>query len=70
MKHLCMFICKFTANKYDTIRRDDEVEVASGGPYANHLHLTPESRQITTPSPHHSIFYRPDTLPDAKPTAS
>jgi len=26
------------------------------------------SRQITTSAPHHSIFYKPDALPDAKPT--
>jgi len=35
--------------------RDDggfEVAVTSAGPYANSLHT---SRQITTPSPHHSI---------------
>ena len=30
----------------------------------------PCSRQITTPSPHHSVFYRPDALPAAQPTAS
>ena len=30
----------------------------------------PHSRQITTPAPHHSIFYRPDALPAAQPTAS
>jgi len=23
----------------------------------------PHSRQITTPAPHHSVFYRPDALP-------
>jgi len=28
------------------------------------------SRQITTPAPHHSAFYRPDALPAAQPTAS
>jgi len=27
-------------------------------------------RQITTPTPHHSIFNRPDALPDAQPTVS
>ena len=27
-------------------------------------------RQITTPAPHHSVFYRPDALPAAEPTAS
>ena len=30
----------------------------------------PRSRQITTPSPHHSVFYRPDALPATQPTAS
>ena len=30
----------------------------------------PCSRQITTPAPYHSIFYRPDALPATKPTAS
>jgi len=42
------------------------VNVASAGPYAS-LHC---SRQITTPAPHHSVFYRPDALPAAQPTAS
>jgi len=28
------------------------------------------SRQITMPEPHHSVFYRPDALPAAQPTAS
>jgi len=30
----------------------------------------PRSRQITTPAPHRSDFYRPDGLPAAQPTAS
>ena len=30
----------------------------------------PCSRQTTTPVPHHSVFYRPDALPAAQPTAS
>jgi len=30
----------------------------------------PRSRQITTPTPHYSVFYRPDALPAAQPTAS
>ena len=30
----------------------------------------PRSRQITTPATHHSVFYRPDDLPAAQPTAS
>ena len=28
------------------------------------------SRQITTPAPHHSVFYRPDALPATQPTVS
>jgi len=36
--------------------RDDGVAVASAGPHANHLHLAPESRQITTPAPRHSFL--------------
>ena len=30
----------------------------------------PRSRQITTPVPHHSVFYTPDALLAAQPTAS
>jgi len=30
----------------------------------------PRSRRITTPAPHHSLFYRPDALSAAQPTAS
>ena len=30
----------------------------------------PRSRQITMPAPHHSVFYRPDDLSAAQPTAS
>ena len=30
----------------------------------------PHSRQITTPAPHHSVFYKPDALPAAQPTGS
>jgi len=30
----------------------------------------PRSRQITTPTSHHSVFYRSDALPVAQPTAS
>jgi len=30
----------------------------------------PRFRQITTPAPQHSVFYRPDALPVAQPTAS
>ena len=42
------------------------VAAASAGPYAS-LHLAPND---TMPAPHHSVFYRPDALPAAQPTAS
>jgi len=50
-----------------TEARDNEWQwhqLASAGKSA------PCSRQITTPVPHHSVFYRPDALPAAQPTAS
>ena len=31
---------------------------------------TNRSRQLTTPAPHHSVFYRPDALHAARPTTS
>ena len=42
----------------------------SGISWTIYKQSAPRSRQITTPIPHHSIFYRPDALPDAQPTAS
>ena len=44
------------------------VAVASAGTYAS-LHA-PCCRQITMPALHHSVFYRPDGLHAAQPTAS
>jgi len=35
-----------------------------------HKSFAPRSRQMATPVPHHSTFYRPDALPDNQPTAS
>ena len=32
--------------------------------------FAPRFRRITTPAPHHSVFYRPDALPATQPTAS
>ena len=45
--------------------KDDGVAVSSAGPYANHVHLAPDT---IMPAPHHSFFCRPDALPDAQPT--
>jgi len=50
--------------------RDDGVLGCSRISWAICKQSAPRSRQITTPTPHHSIFYRPDALPDAKPTVS
>jgi len=47
--------------------RDDGVAVARAGLYSNHLHLAAD---IISPAPCHSIFYRPDALPDAQPAVS
>jgi len=39
--------------------RDEWVEVATAGPRANNLHLTPDR---SMPVPHHSSFYRLNAL--------
>jgi len=44
--------------------------VSGSGISWNICRSAPRSRQITTPTPHHSVFYRPDALPVAQPTAS
>ena len=44
--------------------RDDGVLGSSGISWTTSKQSAPCSRQITTPTPHHSIFYRPDALPD------
>jgi len=44
---------------------DDGKAVASAGPP-----FALRSRQITTSAHHHSIFYRPNAPPGAKPTVS
>ena len=46
-----------------------ETESGSGISWAI-CKCAPRSRQITTPATHHSVFYRPDALPAAQPTAS
>ena len=35
-----------------------------------HIVIDIDSRQATTPAPHHSVFYRPDAFSAAQPTAS
>ena len=44
--------------------------VSGSGISWNTCKSAPRSRQITTPAPHHSVFYRPHALPVAQPTAS
>ena len=50
--------------------RDDGVLGCSGISWTICKQSAPHFRQITTPTPHHSVFYRPDALPDAQPTVS
>ena len=53
--------------------RDDGVTVASAGPHDYRTickSFAPRSRQIAMPASCHSIFYRPDALPDAQPAVS
>ena len=48
-----------------------EPETVSGSGISwNICKSAPRSRQITTPAPHHSVFYRPNALPAAQPTVS
>ena len=35
-----------------------------------HMQVCTSLQKITTPAPHYSVFYRPDALPAAQPTAS
>ena len=44
--------------------------VSGSGISWNICKSAPRSRQITMPAPHHSVFYWPDALPAAQPTAS
>ena len=50
--------------------RNDGVLRCSGINWTICKQSAPHSRLITTPTPRHSIFYRPDALPDAQPAAS
>ena len=50
--------------------RDDGILGYSGISWTICKQSAPRSRQITTPTPHHSIFYWSDALPDAQPTVS
>ena len=51
------------------ILRKQEIVSGSGISWAI-CKSTPRSRQITTPEPHHAVFYRLDALPTTQPTAS
>jgi len=50
--------------------RDDEVLECSGISWTVCKQSAPRSRQITTPTPRHWFFYRPDALPDTQPAVS
>jgi len=46
-----------------------EQEIVSGSGICWAMQVYTSSQTIT-PTSHHSVFYRPDALPDAQPTAS
>ena len=50
--------------------RDDGFLGCSGISWTICKQSVPHSRQITTPTPYYSIFYRPDALPDTQLTVS
>ena len=50
--------------------RDDGVFWSSGIHWTTFKQSAPCSRQITTPTTHHSIFLQANALPDAQPTVS
>jgi len=50
--------------------KDDGVLGCSGISWTTCKQSALCSRQITTPAPHHPIFYRPDALPDTQPKGS
>jgi len=52
------------------ILEKQETVSGSGISWATICKSAHRSRQITTPAPHHSVFYRPDALPAAQPTVS
>jgi len=45
-------------------------ETVSGSGISWAICKSARSRQITTPAPHRSVFYRPDALPATQPTVS
>ena len=59
----------YTKVKLIWILLNQEVVSGSGISWAI-CKSAPRSRQIAMPAPHHSVFYRPDALPAAQPTAS
>ena len=62
-------VSRYQKGKPIWILLKQETVSGSGISWANSK-SAPRSRQITTPAPHRSVFYRPDALPAAQPTAS
>jgi len=50
--------------------KQDMMGCGSGISWAIYRSFAPRSRLKTMPASHHSIFNRPDALPDAQPTVS
>ena len=62
-------VSRYQKGKLIWILQKQETVSSSGISWAI-CRSAPRSRQITMPVPHHSVFYRPDALPAAQPTAS
>jgi len=62
-------VCRYQKSKTNLDLMEQEIVSGSGISWAI-CKSAPHSRQKTTPASHHSVFYRPDALPAAQPTAS
>ena len=61
---------RFPSSSNSISSRDGGVLGSSGISWTVCKQSEPCCRQTTTPTPQHSMFYRPDALPDAQPTVS
>ena len=62
-------VSQYQKGKIDLVFLKQKTVSGSGISWAT-CKSAPRSRQITTPAPHNSVFYRPDVLPAAQPTVS
>ena len=65
-----LFSMTIWVSQYQKGKTSVDLNEASGISWTICKQSAPHSRQITTPTPRHSTFYRPNALPDAQPTVS